>query len=115
MSIWFYSFMLINEFFTGDVAKVSIVLMSISCGTGGILYVVFSYLVNSNSMLLFLIMGILVFFNSFYLFFFKGPDNFKEAMSKNVKSFFSSIFHNFFRNSYFTHQICFMLRKKIFG
>lgn len=83
-----YSFMLINEFFTGDVAKVSIVLMSISCGTGGILYVVFSYLVNSNSMLLFLIMGILVFFNSFYLFFFKGPDNFKEAMSKNVKSFF---------------------------
>ena len=79
-----YGFIIINEFFSGDLAKTATILMRLFWGVFGIFFGGFCYMIHSNWKILFFTMGILVLLNSFYLLFFHSEMQIKETLSKAV-------------------------------
>lgn len=87
-----YAFTVINEYFSGDLAKASSVFLTLSRGLFGISFGIFCYIINSSAKTLFLTTGCLTFVFSSYLFFYENEKGIKERMTKAVKILFFS-FH----------------------
>ena len=79
-----YGFIIINEYFAGDLAKTATIFMRLFWGIFGIFFGGFCYLIQSNWKMLFLTMGTLVMIDSLYLLFFKSETGIKEGLSKGV-------------------------------
>ena len=94
-----YGFIIINEYFSGDLAKTATILMTLTWGTFGICFGFFAYLIHSNWKLLFFTMGTLVILDSLYLLGFKNEKGIKETLSKAVNIFIFYVNSKFFPNS----------------
>lgn len=80
-----YGIIIINEYFSGDLAKAATIFMTLFCGVFGICFGFYAYVIHSNWKLLFLTMGILVLLDSLYLLCFRSEKGIKETLSKAVK------------------------------
>ena len=79
-----YGFIIINEYFAGDLAKTATIFMRLFWGVFGICFGAFCYIIHSNWKLLFLTMGSLVLMDSLYLLLFKSETEIKEGLTKGV-------------------------------
>lgn len=79
-----YGFIMINEYFSGDLAKSATIFMTLSWGTFGICFGFFAYIIHSNWKVLFLTMGSLILVDSIYLLLFRSEKGIKEMLSKAV-------------------------------
>lgn len=79
-----YGFIIINEYFSGNLAKSATIIMTLCWGTFGICFGFFAWVIHSNWRILFLTMGTLVFLDAVYLLSFKPEHGVKEGLSKAV-------------------------------
>lgn len=79
-----YCFMIINEYFSGEVAKLGVIMITMICGIYGIIFVAYAYFINGYWLGLFAAMTIMMPINSIYLLLFTGGVDVKEALSKMV-------------------------------
>ncbi len=79
-----YVFIMVNEYFSGDLAKAATILIKLSCAFFGIIFAFFAYLINSDWRVLFFTNGTLVLLGSSFLLFFKSQKGIKETLSKAV-------------------------------
>ena len=80
-----YGFIIINEYFSGDLAKAATILMTLCWGVFGICFGFFAWVINSYWKVLFFTMGTLVFLDAGYLLCFQIEKGVKEGLSKAVK------------------------------
>lgn len=77
--------MIINEYFSGEVAKLGVIMITMLCGIYGIIFVVYAYFIDGHWMGLFAAMAIMMSVNSIYLLLFTDGVAVKEALSKMVR------------------------------
>lgn len=79
-----YGFTVINEYLSGDLAKASTILLTLSRGLMGVFFAFFCFMINSSAKILFLTMGVMVFLTSIYLLNYKNEKGIKDVMRKAV-------------------------------
>ena len=90
-----YGFIIINEYFSGNLAKSATIIMTLFWGTFGIFFGFFAWMIHSNWKILFLTMGTLVLLDALYLLSFKPEHGVKEGLSKAVNLKFLFKFEKF--------------------
>ena len=79
-----YGFTIINEYFSGDLAKTSTILLTLSKGIIGIVFAFFCFVISASAKLLFFAMGILTLLTATYLINYKNQKGIKDVMRKTV-------------------------------
>ena len=80
-----YGFTLMNEYFSGDLAKTSTIFIKLSKGIIGIMFAFFCFVINASAKILFLVMGIVIFLTAAFLLNYKNEKGIKDVMRKTVR------------------------------
>lgn len=84
-----YGFTIINEYLSGDLAKSSTILFTLTKGLMGIVFALFCFIINASAKVLFLVLGIPTFILSIFLLIYKNEKGIKDVMRKSVSLFIS--------------------------